>query len=96
MIISVGVAALALVVAFLAQEMLNDQYWTNILVSLFMAFSIVAVLTSILREHIGRCPTCTSWLRSKGKVSKNETKMFVCKRCNIAWDTTIQKSGAGE
>ena len=91
-----AIAVISWAIGYYAQESLEHQFLVNICVSIFMISGSLILILFIAREHFLRCLTCKRWLRNRGKIGENNTRNFVCSKCNIIWDSAIKVSGAGE
>jgi transposase-like protein len=80
------VALIPFSASFYAAKVLNNQHLVDIFVLSFMVLFAFTMLVAILRTVTCQCPACKSWLFTK---QKDETVKFVCKKCNVVWDSKI-------
>ena len=60
---------------------------------LFMIFLATIGLIAILRCTISKCPECKTWLQRQKNFhsgDKSEEVKFICKKCNITWNSGIK------
>ena len=58
----------------------------------FIAFAIFGVLLAITGRPL-RCPDCGQFLREGAKHPRaSESYLYYCKRCDVIWDTMIERS----
>ena len=63
-----------------------------VFVSLIVAFLIVVLVAGAVGRPF-RCPHCGKFLREGGDHPRAaETYVYYCKRCDVIWDTLIEKS----
>ncbi len=96
MIAALLVAAAAWIAGYYAQELLGDDHWVTLCVVIFMIAGTSLMCLFSVRDKLTRCPECSAWLRSKGRVTDRGTKIFGCVRCGVDWDSGVQEVGAGE
>ena len=58
----------------------------------FIAFAIFGVLLAFTGRPL-RCPDCGRFLREEAAHPRaSEVYLYYCKRCDVIWDTTIERS----
>ena len=59
---------------------------------LFIAFTVSGVLLALTGRPF-RCPDCGQFLREGAEHPRaHEVYLYYCKRCDVIWDTTIERS----
>jgi len=78
-------------VVMYAQEILLNQMIVNYSATVGLVSMILFLAILLFRALICRCPVCKQWLTKQEKVNiDNETRKFICKKCNIIWDSKVQ------
>ena len=76
---------------YFAQENLSNQTIVNYSVGVGLVSGICMLLIILLRALVCRCPVCKTWLTKQVKVNIDEdTRKFICKKCNTIWDSKVQ------
>ena len=91
MSILLGGAALA----FGAASYFNDHDGSSaqslVLSGSFMSLLMAVMVVAVARAFICKCPDCLAWLTTRAKPTVDlNTRVFICRHCNTAWDTTIR------
>ena len=85
---------LLLLVALVFGFLLNHPQKASALVfaSLLLAFLVVVLVAAAVGRPF-RCPDCGRFLREGAEHPRaEETYVYYCKRCDVIWDTLIDRS----
>lgn len=96
MIALILLAGIAFTIGFYYQEKVDDQFLVDVFVAIYMFLGLLLMLVFVARAHICRCPECKSWLRNKGKLGVGDNRLFICKKCNVCWDSQVRMYYGGE
>jgi len=92
---SVIIAVASWGTGFYIYEKFQDQLLLEVFVTIFM-LSVGLFLISITgRAYICKCPRCKTLLFKQQRVDDEDSRKFVCKRCNTIWDTKVKLSVGG-
>lgn len=65
----------------------------NLAAFTFMLLLAIAMLVLGLGFHFSQCPNCKSWVRRYRPTDGDDKQIrFVCRKCNIIYDTGVKES----
>ena len=71
----------------------HDNHATQTLGVIFMFLLGSAGFVGVLGAYFSKCTECNSWIKRHRNRQKNNAKIeFLCKRCNILFDSGIEES----
>ena len=87
LIVFILLSAIFLGIAFYVANPFDHRLET-IFSLLAMIMMAAIVLIGVLSTSISKCPQCRSWIhRRKETVADDDHVNFICKKCDIVWDS---------
>ncbi len=91
MFVLLGCAAIAFWAGFHFNDHDGSSKQSLMLVGAFMALGTAAMLVAVARAYVCKCPECQAWLLERKKTTPElMTRVFICRRCNMAWDSKLR------